>query len=112
MKHIDTETLKRLKEKLLTQQEKLEKMLERVKEGNPANDSARVDDNASPDTDASEEALLIQSEVMDDTLDASLKRVTDALQKIKDGNYGIDKNTGEPIPVARLEIDPTADTCV
>ena len=78
MKHIDAVTLENLKNKLITQKEKLELLLQRVKEESPANDGARLNDNASPDADASEEVMLIQTEVMDDTLEASLKRIEDA----------------------------------
>lgn len=37
-----------------------------------------------------------------------LEQVDEALQRIKDGTYGICKVTGEPIPVERLEEVPVA----
>ncbi len=43
-------------------------------------------------------------------LEASLNEVEAALQRIEDGTYGIDEETGEPIDPARLEAIPTART--
>jgi RNA polymerase-binding transcription factor DksA len=40
----------------------------------------------------------------------SLADVTAALQRIDDGTYGYDEETGEPIDPARLEALPTART--
>lgn len=37
-----------------------------------------------------------------------LAEIDDALQRIKDGTYGICEGTGEPIPKRRLEVFPAA----
>ncbi|MFC7322141.1 hypothetical protein [Halobacillus campisalis] len=37
-----------------------------------------------------------------------LMEANDALQRIEDGTFGVSEKTGEPIPVERLEIMPTA----
>ena|SRR5690625_1103445 len=37
-----------------------------------------------------------------------LKEVKDALSKIKNGTYGVSEKSGEPIPIERLEAQPTA----
>src|SRR5699024_10797014 len=37
-----------------------------------------------------------------------LIEVEDALSKIKNGTYGVSKKSGEPIPIERLEAQPTA----
>ena len=34
------------------------------------------------------------------------------LKKIEDGKYGICESTGEQIPIARLEANPAAKTCM
>ncbi len=40
------------------------------------------------------------------------KHITDALARLKDGEYGICMSCGEPIVLGRLEIDPAATHCV
>ncbi|WP_028783551.1 hypothetical protein [Thalassobacillus devorans] len=37
-----------------------------------------------------------------------MMEIEDALQRIEEGKYGISEKSGEPIPVERLEIEPTA----
>jgi len=41
-----------------------------------------------------------------------LKQVDEALEKIKDGNYGICSTCDQPIPEARLDVVPFAKFCV
>lgn len=43
---------------------------------------------------------------------ALLARIDAALTRIEDGEYGICAVSGERIPIKRLELDPTALTCV
>jgi RNA polymerase-binding transcription factor DksA len=45
-----------------------------------------------------------------DQLERELVELQAALERIDDGTYGIDENTGEPIDPARLEALPTART--
>lgn len=111
MKHISSETLAKLRSMLEAQKEKLTASRASVDAENPAHDPSRLDDNASPDTDASEEVLMIRSEVVGTQLDESLTRVEAALQRMADGTYGLDEY-GNAIPVDRLLADPTAVTLV
>ncbi|MFG6119528.1 MULTISPECIES: hypothetical protein [Thalassobacillus] len=37
-----------------------------------------------------------------------MMEIEDALQRIEDGKYGLSEKSGDPIPVERLEIEPTA----
>ena len=46
------------------------------------------------------------------TLEEDLKQVEKALKRIEEGTYGYDENTGEPIPIDRLEAYPEATTNV
>ena len=41
-----------------------------------------------------------------------LQEISDALQRIEDGTYGICEGTGKPIPKARLQANPWARYCV
>ena len=45
-------------------------------------------------------------------LEGDLAEIEAALQRLDDGTYGIDEETGEPIDPARLEAFPTARTNV
>lgn len=111
MKHISSETLTKLRSVLEEQKARLLASKAAVEAENPAKDESRVDDNASPDADASEEVLMIRSEVVGSQLDDSLTRVEAALQRMADGTYGLDEY-GHEIPVERLLADPTAVTLV
>jgi RNA polymerase-binding transcription factor DksA len=108
MNHIPAVKLEEFKQQLLARKRKLEVLLHKVEEDSPSNDLNRLADNASNDTDAREEDELIQSEVMGDQLEESLERIMSALERMEKGTYGLDIETGEQIPVGRLEIDPTA----
>ena len=111
MKHISPEILKQLRSTLEEQKARLLASKASVDAENPAMDENRVNDNASPDADASEEVLIIRSEVVGSQLDDSLTRVEAALQHMEDGTYGLDEY-GHEIPVERLLADPTAITLV
>lgn len=45
-------------------------------------------------------------------LEAEMAEINAALNKIALGSYGICERTGKPIPVARLNVNPTARTVV
>lgn len=45
-------------------------------------------------------------------LEKRLMDVQDALERIKNGTYGLCSECGIKIPVPRLEANPAADTCV
>ncbi|MEI8339269.1 MAG: TraR/DksA C4-type zinc finger protein [bacterium] len=47
-----------------------------------------------------------------ENLEAEYDKVLVSLNKIKDGTYGKCSVGGEDIPVARLEVEPAADTCI
>lgn len=46
------------------------------------------------------------------SIDASIKEIDGALQRIEEGTYGICKSCGSPIPPERLEARPSTVTCV
>lgn len=114
-------------EKINTQyfKEKLEKELEIITDDlksvariNPSNPNDWEPIPANMDTDEAD-----KNEVSDriDAFDRNIAIVKDletrfnniktALKKIEDSTYGICEETGEPIPVARLEANPAARTC-
>jgi DnaK suppressor protein len=75
-------------------------------------DPDRLNDNAANDREASEEEghdrILAQKE----TLESQKTEVESALKRITDGTYGTCLNCGNIIEEKRLEIFPTATTCV
>ena len=44
--------------------------------------------------------------------EATLQRITAALKRIDDGDFGLCRNCDEPINPKRLEFDPTATLCI
>ena len=46
------------------------------------------------------------------TADAELKRIDDALQRLREGRYGICIECGEPIEPQRLRAVPYTDRCI
>ncbi len=44
--------------------------------------------------------------------DGELHRIDAALKRLEEGDYGWCLSCGEPIPAARLELDPTVSLCV
>lgn len=96
---------------LLDQKAKLGELKQEIEAENPINDPDRLNDNASADTDATEEVSILESEVLTSEAGDSLARVNAALKRMEDGTYG-HTDSGEAIPVERLLADPTATTLV
>ena len=65
-----------------------------------------------PDENAQEIADYSTTVATEKVLEKSLEDVEAALQRIKDGTYGICKYCGNPIPEKRLLARPTASSCV
>lgn len=78
----------------------------------PFADSARLNDNASDDTEAAEQFGHAQSAALGAETTDALKRVRSAMQRVDDGTYGKCIKCGEMIDTDRLGIDPTADLCM
>ncbi|MCA9364732.1 MAG: TraR/DksA C4-type zinc finger protein [Candidatus Moranbacteria bacterium] len=64
------------------------------------------------DENASEVEEYVDHLSLEQTLEARLKDVMDALSKIESGTYGVCEETGEEISQARLEANPAARTTV
>lgn len=112
---MDTSTFK---QKLLEEKTRLEEQLATIAKQNPDNPS-----DWSPVTDEAEEEASAdkndRADVIEDLeentsisneLETQLKDVNDALERIENGTYGKDENTGEAIPLERLEANPSART--
>jgi DnaK suppressor protein len=66
--------------------------------------------------DASDDADALESEGVDDAIEASLRArlaaVERAEQRLAEGTYGLSVRSGQPIPDARLEVAPTAELTI
>ncbi|HVR85816.1 MAG TPA: TraR/DksA C4-type zinc finger protein [Planctomycetota bacterium] len=80
------------------------------KAGTRSDDDAQVtDDPADLAAEVCEQNISIQ---MLGRLQAELEEIRGALERIEDCSYGSCEQCGKPIPQARLDAIPTADTCI
>jgi len=81
-----------------------------TKAGSRGGDGAPVtDDPADLASETCEQDLSIQ---MLGRLQADLEDIRTAMERIEERSYGVCEDCGRPIPAARLEALPTANTCV
>ena len=111
---IDT---KHFKDLLLKEKALLEKELETVARKNPQNKGdwePMSTDMEKGLTDLNEKADVLEdfeeNIAITGKLEKQLGDVMDALDKITKETYGICEKTGKPIPIARLEANPSART--
>lgn len=96
---------------LKSQLENLKVTRKKLKKEDPFSDSNRVDDNASPDTDAAEQFGHTRVEAMKRQVDTKIVQTKKALARIRIGKYGICEDCGEMIDTDRLSIKPEAIYC-
>ncbi|MBN1168834.1 TraR/DksA C4-type zinc finger protein [Candidatus Woesebacteria bacterium] len=96
---------------LKKQLKRLEKTKKNVEKEDPFNDSSRINDNASPDTDAAEQFGHARTKAIREQIDRKMIQTKKALSRIKVGKYGICEDCGEFIDTDRLMISPEATFC-
>ncbi|MDD3032875.1 MAG: TraR/DksA C4-type zinc finger protein [Candidatus Pacebacteria bacterium] len=69
-------------------------------------------DERDPEDSADEVEEYVDLLPQEYTLEIKLKNVNDALEKIKEGTYGICENCKRPISQERLEANPSAKKCI
>lgn len=113
---MDKKILKTLEDKLMEEKAKLEEELGRFAQRNPHN---AEDFNADfpqlgekEDENAAEVAEYSKDLTLERTLEASLKDVNKALDRMKDGTYGVCKYCSKPIDEKRLLARPTSTSCI
>jgi RNA polymerase-binding transcription factor DksA len=108
-------------EMLLEEKKKqLEAEMSLIARRNPDNNNdwepiEREEDNnrsSNPDEVADEIESFENNAAVLENLEVEYDKVLASLNKIKDGTYGTCSVGGEEIPVARLEVEPAADTCI
>lgn len=112
---LDTMTIEKLKDKLLTEKKQLESGLLRFADatGTVGNYETRIENmGTDPDENASEVEEYVDNLGLEQTLESQLKDVNDALAKIEQGTYGVCEKTGQEISLDRLEAYPGARTAL
>ncbi len=109
----------KFKEKLEKELALLEKELGQIGRKNPSNSKdwepieTEVDSDHADDSDvADNQESFIENKAVMDKLEPGYNDVKLALEKIKNGTYGICEVGGEEISEERLEANPSARTCV
>lgn len=90
----------------------LAKKKKRIEEEDPFKDIDRLNDNASPDTDAAEQFGHARSTALKNELAKKIVQTKKALTSIKIGTYGICEDCGKMIDTDRLVVYPEATMCV
>jgi DnaK suppressor protein len=90
---------------------KLEKRRKKIEEDDPFQDTSRVVDNASPDTDAAEQFGHARATAIKEQLDKTIIQTKKALARIKLGKYGLCEDCGQMIDTDRLMVKPEATLC-
>jgi len=89
----------------------LEKRKKEIEKEDPFTDFNRINENASPDTDAAEQFGHARSSAIKKELDRKIIQTRKALTMIKIGKYGICEDCGEMIDTDRLMVYPEATLC-
>ena len=90
----------------------LEKRKKEIDEEDPFKDTARLMDNASPDTDAAEQFGHAKISAIKEQLDRRIIQTRKALTRVKIGKYGICEDCGKMIDTDRLMAYPEATLCL
>jgi RNA polymerase-binding transcription factor DksA len=90
----------------------LQKRKKDISKEDPFKDTARLIDNASPDTEAAEQFGHARTTAIEKELKDKITQTKKALRRIKKGKYGICEDCGKLIDTDRLSIYPEATFCV
>jgi DnaK suppressor protein len=82
--------------------------LHRARTGSSGSDDGQTD----PSSDADDLVAVETGEAVEELLTRRLEAITRAEERLRDGTYGRSVRSGEPIPDARLEIEPWAELTV
>lgn len=106
---LDQEFVEKQREKLLQIKTDLEQMVEGL-EGDMQNRAEDEGDLTEHDSSDMSQSLFTREmdATVEQTMQVRLQSVDRALEKVEEGTYGLDDDTGEPIPKGRLEAVPEA----
>ena len=83
----------------------------KINNEDPFADTARLNDNASDDTEAAEQFGHARAEAMSKETEEALTRVQGAMSRVEKGTYGRCVKCDSMIDTDRLSIDPTVELC-
>lgn len=89
----------------------LERRKKNIETEDPFADTSRINNNASPDTDAAEQFGHARTSAIKEQLDRKIIQTKQALARVKIGKYGICEDCGEMIDTDRLMVYPEATLC-
>lgn len=91
--------------------ENLRKRRKGIEEEDPFKNTDRVNDNASPDTEAAEQFGHARTSAIRGQIQRNIIQTKKALARIKIGKYGICEDCGQMIDTDRLMIYPETTLC-
>ncbi|MDO8529741.1 MAG: TraR/DksA C4-type zinc finger protein [bacterium] len=112
---INEELKKEFKEKLETEKAKLEEELGKFAKPteNPSDFETQFENiGTDRDENATEVENYSDSVALENNLEEQLRNSINALEKMKNGSYGICENCDKEIDIERLKAYPAAKTCV
>ncbi|PCI89617.1 hypothetical protein COB18_03635 [Candidatus Kaiserbacteria bacterium] len=116
---VDTRTLMKLEERLKQEEATLELELTDIGKVDPRNPNDWHGTNGDLETGTADATILADrfeakttNEGIVSELEERFSNVKEALRRIKKGTYGVCTEGGEKIPLARLEANPAAVTCI
>ncbi|OGM11494.1 hypothetical protein A2Z22_00390 [Candidatus Woesebacteria bacterium RBG_16_34_12] len=108
---IPSNLLRPVKNLLIERLKKLQKRKKQIEKEDPFKDTSRVEDNASPDTDAYEQFGHARTSAIKEQYERKIIQTRKALSRIKIGKYGICEDCNKMIDTDRLVVYPEATLC-
>lgn len=112
MSHLTQAQLDELRQILEQKLIDLQSYTDSLDEEDPRSYPDRTTDNSEVGDEALEDYGIMENEALGNEVDQNIAEIKQALQRLDEGNYGLDQETNEPIPFARLKLYPTATTNV
>ncbi len=112
---IDAKTLSELKAELLNEKTRLEGELSRFAKstGTPGSYETQMENiGTDQDENATEVEEYVDNLALESNLEGQLRDVSDALEKMEKGAYGLCEKTGKEISIERLKAYPAARTAL
>ena len=97
---------------LLKKEKEMLRKMKLLKTEDPFINPARLNDNASPDTDAREQIDHLKTQAIEKVMKRQIIQIHKALTRVKIGKYGLCEKCGEMIDTDRLMIYPEATICI
>lgn len=101
--------IQRFEELLLERKTKLTALVEEAKEQGMGFDPSDLPDEVDLASSEADQSMNLRLRDRERVL---LKKIEKALEKIKDGEYGVCEQCGEEIGIKRLEARPVTDLCI